>query len=112
MNLCRVTLHHRLRVADKHIGRIVVSAVDKRLNLHWPAAAQPLGKVPRYDDSHLRVAMVESPRDCRVAVHHARDFEVLAGLEALQQVLALLAAVLVVHINRQPLQIQIDAVTK
>ena len=45
-------------------------------------------------------------------VDDADDVKVLAGLEVLEQVLALLAAVLVVDIDRQPFEIEIDAVAE
>jgi hypothetical protein len=46
LNLRRIALDDRLRIADEHVGRVVVGGIDKRLNLNGTAFAQPLTKNP------------------------------------------------------------------
>ncbi len=58
------------------------------------------------------MAVVQRPRQLRIVADHARNMKILARLKVLQQILALLAAVLVQHINRQSLQIEIHAVAE
>src|SRR5208282_3997937 len=69
-------------------------------------------EIPRDNDPHFGVAVIERSGERRIVVHNPHDVEVRAGLEALQEILALLAAVAVVHVNGQALEIEIDAVTK
>ena len=71
-----------------------------------------LREIPRNDDAHLCVAVVQRARQLGIALHHARNVKVFARLKVLEQVLALLAAVLIEHINRQSLEIEIDAVAE
>ena len=107
-----VPLHDALRIAHQHVSRVVVCGVHKGLHLHGTALAQLLRKVPRDDQPHLRLACVERMSDRGHIVDHAGDLKVLAGLEVLEQILALLAAVLVVDIDGQPLEIEADAVAE
>ena len=58
------------------------------------------------------MAVVKRSGECGIIVHDPHNIEVRAGLEALQEILALLAAVAVVHINGQALEIETDTVTK
>ena len=112
LNPRRVALHHALRVADENIGRVVVGGVDERLHLHRAALAQTLGKVPRNHDPHFRVAVVECPGHGGIAIYDTDYMKILAGLETFEQILTLLAAVLVVNINGQAFEIETDAIAK
>ena len=87
-------------------------AVDQRLNLGGAAVVQALREIPGNDNPHFGVAVVKRSGECGIIVHHPHNVEVLAGLKALQQILALLAAVAVVDVNGQALEIEIDTVTE
>ena len=107
-----VALQHALRVSDCQVRRVVIAGVNQGLDLHRSAVMQPLRKVVRNDDRQRRLAAIDGTREFGIRSGHSSDREIVAGLEPLQQVLAVLAAVAIEDIDRQMLQIEVHAVAK
>ena len=112
LNLRRIALNNRLRIANEHISRVVIGAIDKRLHLNGATVAQALREVPRNDDAHLCAAVVEGARQLGITADDAGNMKIFTGLEVFEKVLALLAAVAVVDKNGQSLEVEIDAVAE
>ena len=109
----RVTLHHRLGIADEHIGGVVVRAVDERLNLRPGGRRAGAAKNPTESQSPSWRGRRPAPgltRDSRSRRAQRRKYS-LAWKCFSRSWLCWLPS-LVVHINGQPLEIEIDAVTE
>src|ERR1035437_1072624 len=68
--------------------------------------------MPGNHEAHPGVAVIDCAGEFALIVDGPDDAKILARLEALQEILALLASVLIVDIYRQSFLIQVDAVAE
>ena len=106
LHILREAADHRGGVADREVGGVVVGGVDDGLHGDAPAVAQPPREVGRDDERELAAAGVDRGGELAVVVDDAFELEVLGGLEALEQRLAVLAAVAVEDVDRNVLRIE------
>ena len=85
-------------------------ASSSACTLALPAGVKVFGKLRRHHDGHRAGAMVNLLDDVAVVSRDMHDGEIISGLEMLQQILAGLGRVAVVHAEGDVLDVQIHAV--
>ena len=111
LDILRVRLDNAQRITHSDARGIAVAGVEQ--SLHWGLTARVnvFGKLRRHHDGHRAGAMVNLVNNVVIAAGHMNDGEIISGLEMLEQILTELCSVLVVHAERNVLDVQIYAVT-
>src|SRR5215469_10858592 len=105
----RISGQHGFRVAEDQVGGVVVDSIDDPLHFDGAALAKLFGEVAGYNHTETATPGIDrGSQSAIVGVHHDNS-KVRRGLEMLEQVLALLAALAIEDAHRHVLLIETDS---